>query len=76
ISRNFIPGNIKADMLFIAATQTAEANVRDVLQNNAEVWRNHVGQLNVHSVNCHHQEMFDADVLEQIGPLIAKTLKA
>lgn len=76
ISRNFIPGNIKADMLFIAATQTAEANVGDVLQNNAEVWRNHVGQLNVHSVNCHHQEMFDADALEQIGPLIAKTLKA
>lgn len=76
ISRDFVPGKINADMLFIAAAQTADANMSNVLQNNAEVWRDHVGDLNIHSVDCHHQQMFDTEPLELIGPLIAESLKA
>jgi enterobactin synthetase component F len=76
ISRDFVPGKVNADMLFIAAAQTAEVNMNNVLQNNAEVWRDHVGDLNIYSVDCHHQQMFDAAPLELIGPLIADSLKA
>jgi enterobactin synthetase component F len=76
ISRDFVPGKVNADMLFIAAAQTAEVNMNNVLQNNAEVWRDHVGDLNIYSVDCHHQQMFDVAPLELIGPLIADSLKA
>jgi enterobactin synthetase component F len=76
ISRDFVPGKIKSDMLFIAANQTTECAIADVIQNNAEVWQNYVGELSVHVVDCHHQEMFDAEPLELIGPLIAETLNA
>lgn len=76
ISCDFVPGKIKADMLFVAANQTAECAIGDVIQNNAEVWQDYVGELSVHTVDCHHQQMFDAQPLELIGPLIADTLMA
>jgi enterobactin synthetase component F len=76
ISREFVPGKINADMLFIAASQTADTDMNSVLHNNAEVWREHVAKLSVHSVDCHHQQMFDAQPLEIIGPLIAQSIKA
>ena len=76
MSRQFMPGTIKAKMVFIAATDTAKTQMNEVLHNSAEVWENHVGQLTVHNVDCHHQEMFDASALEQIGPIIADSLTA
>ncbi|CAA0088885.1 Dimodular nonribosomal peptide synthase [Zhongshania aliphaticivorans] len=75
ISRSFTPGKVNADMLFIGASQTAETELGDLLHNNAKVWQNHVGELTVHQVSCHHQQMFDAEPLELIGPLIAESLK-
>jgi enterobactin synthetase component F len=74
ISRAFVPGRVSADMLFIGASQTAKTNMGDVLHNNATIWENHVGALKVHSVDCHHQQMFDAEPLASIGPLIAESL--
>ncbi|CAA0119416.1 non-ribosomal peptide synthetase [Zhongshania aliphaticivorans] len=75
ISRQFTPGKINAAMLFIAATETTETEMGDLLHNSADIWQDHVGQLTVHSVDCHHQKMFDAAALEQIGPVIADSLR-
>ncbi|PKG01356.1 MULTISPECIES: non-ribosomal peptide synthetase [unclassified Alcanivorax] len=74
ISRQFTPGKIKAAMLFIAATETVETDMVDVLHNSADIWQEYVGKLTIHHVDCHHQDMFDAPALTKTGPLIADSL--
>lgn len=71
ISRRFVPGKVSGDVMFIAAKQTAEANVSALMHHRPQAWQKHVGQLDVREIDCHHQELLDADVLKQLGPQIA-----
>lgn len=71
ISRRFVPGKVTGDVMFVAAKQTAETNVSALMHHNPQAWEKHVGQLDVREIDCHHQELLDADVLKQLGPQIA-----
>jgi thioesterase domain-containing protein/acyl carrier protein len=64
-------GRYDGDVFFVDAT-TLEMDLQGVASHG---WRDHVrGDLRVVELDCRHSELLDADVLEQLGPLIAAEL--
>ncbi|MCV7419610.1 non-ribosomal peptide synthase/polyketide synthase [Mycobacterium yunnanensis] len=64
-------GRYDGDVFFVDATRL-EMNLTGVA---SEGWREHVGgELKVVALDCAHSELLDAEVLDELGPLIAKEL--
>jgi thioesterase domain-containing protein/aryl carrier-like protein len=64
-------GRYDGDVFFVDAA-ILEMDLTGVA---SQQWRAHVGgQLEVVSVDCRHSELMDADILDHLGPLIAKQL--
>ena len=63
-------GRYDGDVFFVDATLEP---IRSGLASAA--WRDHVGgELRVTALNCRHSDLLDAEVLETLGPLIARAL--
>jgi enterobactin synthetase component F len=73
--REHVPGAVEADMLFLQASQSADADLSSVLQQSPEVWCRHARSVEVMEVACRHQEMMDAEALQIIGPMLANALE-
>ncbi|MER7007730.1 amino acid adenylation domain-containing protein [Dactylosporangium sp. NPDC000555] len=64
-------GVLDADVFFVDATVPEPGHTGDA----SEGWRAHVaGRLRTAAIACGHSELLDPDVLERLGPLIAREL--
>ena len=73
LMRNFVPQYVDVDIQFFHAAATAE---NPAVCYEPEGWQPYVRAMTVHSLNCHHQQMLDADIAAKIAPRIASVLPA
>lgn len=59
IARRYRPGRTRASMTFLRATHGGSAGLDRLLHHTPEIWRDRVGDLVVHDLACHHQDMLD-----------------
>lgn len=75
LARAHRPGVVRADVLFVRATERAEGAATLYLHDRPEAWRPHLaGRLERRDVACAHQEMLDGPAMESVGPWIATML--
>ena len=73
LMRNFVPQYVDVDIQFFHAAATAE---NPAVCYEPEGWQPYVRAMTVHSLDCHHQQMLDADIAAKIAPRIASVLPA
>lgn len=59
IARRYRPGRTRASMTFLRATHGGSAGLDRLLHHTPEIWRDRVGDLVVHDLACHHQDMLE-----------------
>ncbi|TQF02414.1 amino acid adenylation domain-containing protein [Kitasatospora acidiphila] len=68
----FEPGHCRGDLVFFTAAEEPDRDSSVI----ADRWRPHVsGRLTEHIVSCAHLDMMSAPYADQIGDLLAKTLR-
>ncbi|MDD3445056.1 MAG: amino acid adenylation domain-containing protein [Zavarzinia sp.] len=81
IAQSFVPqpvgaGALAEPALLFRATQGKGEAMDDIVHHQADAWDALLGAPDLIPVDCHHHEMMDVGVLEQIGPAIADRLAA
>lgn len=75
IANHFLPGKIDADLLFFVAEGSMNGSMGNILEHEAEAWSSRVtGKIDVHNINCRHQEILDPHHMDQIGPILKERL--
>ncbi len=69
--QDFRPQPVDVAMHFFQAVNTASSAH---LQHRPQAWRRAVADLHIYPVDCHHQQMLDAEPLAVIGPFVARAL--
>ena len=69
--QNFQPRPVDVELHFFQAVQTATSQE---LHHRPDAWQDAVAGLNIYPVECHHQQMLDAEPLAVIGPFVARAL--
>lgn len=75
LARAFTPGCIGLDVTFIRATRGKGADLDSILHHQAHAWTTHIsGAIDLHEIDCHHQEMMEPAALAMIGPIVARAM--
>ena len=75
LARKHVPRQIDANVLFFRAAQRETVDLSAQLHDRPEAWRPYVdGRLDVHDIDCHHQNMLDAASAAEIGRVVTQRL--
>ena len=71
LMRNFVPQPIDVDIQFFHAAATTQ---NPAVRYDPQGWLPYVRDMTLHTLDCHHQQMLDADIAAKIAPRIASVL--
>ncbi|MFN3987982.1 MAG: amino acid adenylation domain-containing protein [Rhodocyclaceae bacterium] len=76
MASRFKPGVVDADLLFFVAAESVEASMGCILESHPDAWRTRItGEIEIHYVQCRHQDMTDPAPLDVIGPIVNERLQ-
>jgi enterobactin synthetase component F len=74
VARQYSPRTIDTDLLYFHASQVT-GNLEGILERSPSAWRPFInGQIEIHELQCHHEEVLDLIPAAQIGSILRKRL--
>jgi enterobactin synthetase component F len=75
LARRFVPRAIDVDAIYFRALRN-DAAADGFVEHDPASWRPHVGTLDLHVLDCHHEAVLDPAPAAHIGRVLAQRLAA